>query len=98
MNKTELVAAITERSGVSKADVERTLKAFEEIAQQTVAKGKDAITVPGFLKIEQTQRAARMGVNPQTGERVKYKARKSAKITAGSTLKRVAAGEVKAPR
>ena len=67
MNKGELVTSISERTEVSKADVERVLKAFEEVAQQIVAGGTDKLTLPGFLSIEQSQRAARTGRNPRTG-------------------------------
>jgi DNA-binding protein HU-beta len=98
MNKSELVTAVAERSGVSKADVERTLKAFEEIVQQTLSKGKEAITIPGFLKFEQGKRAARTGVNPRTGESVKYPAKKTAKVSVGATLKAIANGDKPAPK
>lgn len=97
MNKGELVTAISDRSGVSKADVERVLKGFEDIAQQIVAGGSDKLTLPGFLAIEQTSRAAREGINPQTKMKQMYPAKKSAKITAGSTLKAVANGDKPAP-
>lgn len=97
MNKGELVNGISERSGVSKADVERALKGFEEIAQQIVAGGTDKLTLPGFLSIEQTQRAARTGRNPRTGEPQQIPAKKSAKIAAGSTLKAIANGDKPAP-
>jgi DNA-binding protein HU-beta len=93
MNKGELVTAISDRSGVSKADVERVLKGFEDIAQQIVAGGTDKLTLPGFLSVEQSSRAAREGINPQTKQKQMYPAKKSAKITAGSTLKAVANGD-----
>ena len=97
MNKGELVTSISERTEVSKADVERVLKAFEEVAQQIVAGGTDKLTLPGFLSIEQSQRAARTGRNPRTGETQQIPAKKSAKISAGSTLKSIANGDKPAP-
>jgi DNA-binding protein HU-beta len=97
MNKGELVTSISERTEVSKADVERVLKAFEEVAQQIVAGGSDKLTLPGFLSIEQSQRAARTGRNPRTGETQQIPAKKSAKISAGSTLKAIANGDKPAP-
>ena len=97
MNKGELVTSISESTDVSKADVERVLKAFEETAQRIVADGKDKLTLSGFLSIEQSARAARTGRNPQTGETQNIPARKSAKISAGSTLKAIANGEKPAP-
>ncbi len=95
--KAELVTAIVERTGVSKTDVEKTLKGFEEIVQKTVAKGGDKISLPGFISFEQGSRSARMGRNPQTGETIKVPASKTVKISAGATLKKIAKGDVKPP-
>lgn len=97
MNKGELVTTISERTDVSKADVERVLKAFEEVAQRIVAGGTDKLTLPGFMAIEQTSRAARIGRNPRTGEPQQIPAKKSAKLSAGSTLKAIANGDKPAP-
>ncbi len=97
MNKGELVTTISERTDVSKADVERVLKGFEEVAQQIVAGGVDKLTLPGFLSIEQNSRAARTGRNPRTGEPQDIPAKKSAKLSAGSTLKAIANGDKPAP-
>ena len=74
MNKTELVETIAQRNDLSKKDVQAVLDTFEEIAGDIVAKGGDALTIPGFLKFEQTHRAARAGRNPQTGETIQVKA------------------------
>ena|SRR3954447_15487102 len=95
--KAELVTAIVERTGVSKTDVEKTLKGFEEIVQKTIAKGGDKISLPGFISFEQGHRSARTGRNPQTGETIQVPASKTVKISAGATLKKVAKGEVKPP-
>jgi len=92
MTKTELVAAIAERTDPSKADVERALNGFQDIIMQKVAKGDDKVTIPGFLAFEQTMRAARKGRNPQTGEEIDVPASKAVKITAGAKLKAVAKG------
>lgn len=92
MTKTELVAAIAERTGVSKADVERTINGFQDVVSDVVAKGSDKITIPGFISIEQTERSARKGRNPQTGQEIDIPATKSVKITAGSKLKEIAKG------
>lgn len=97
MTKAELVAQIAERTGVSKSDVEKTLKGFEEVVQQVVAKGGDKLTLPGFLSFEQVQRGARTGRNPQTGETINVPASKAVKVSVGATLKKVAKGEVPAP-
>ena len=87
MNKTEMVETIAQRADLSKKDVQSVLDAFEDIAGDVVAKGKEALTIPGFLKFEQTHRAARAGRNPQTGETIQVAAANAAKVTAGAKLK-----------
>jgi len=98
MNKSELVEKVSERAGVTKADTERVLKAFEEVVQQVVGKGAEKLTLTGFMSFEQVKRKARTGRNPQTGETIKVAATKAVKITPGATLKNVAKGTVKAPK
>lgn len=92
MTKTELVAAIAERTGVAKADVERTLNGFQDIVMQKVATGSEKVTIPGFLSFEQTRRAARKARNPQTGAVIDVPAANAVKISAGAKLKAVAKG------
>ncbi|MFI5043386.1 MAG: HU family DNA-binding protein [Acidimicrobiales bacterium] len=87
MNKTELVETIAQRTDLSKKDVQAVLDQFEEIAGDIVAKGKEPLTIPGFLKFEQTFRKARTGRNPQTGETIEVPASNAAKVTAGAKLK-----------
>ena len=87
MNKTELVETIAQRNDMSKKDVQAVLDSFEDIAGDVVAKGGEALTIPGFLKFEQTHRAARAGRNPQTGETIQVKAANAAKVTAGARLR-----------
>jgi DNA-binding protein HU-beta len=87
MNKTELVETIAQRTDVAKKDVQAVLDTFEDIAGEVVAKGKEALTIPGFLKFERTKRAARTGRNPQTGETIQVAATHAAKVTAGAKLK-----------
>lgn len=91
MNKSELIDAIAGSTGVSKADVGKVLDGFADAAMEAVAKG-DKITLPGFLSIEQTQRSARTGRNPQTGETINIPAGTAAKVSAGSKLKAAAKG------
>ena len=85
MNKTELVETISQRTELSKKDVQSVLDEFESIAGDIVAKGVDTLTIPGFLKFEQTDRKAR---NPQTGEEIDVPASKAAKVSAGAKLKK----------
>ncbi len=87
MNKTELIETIAQRTDIAKKDVQSVLDTFEEIAGDVVAKGKETLTIPGFLKFEQTFRAARSGRNPQTGETIQVAATNAAKVTAGAKLK-----------
>lgn len=87
MNKTELIETIAQRTDLSKKDVQSVLDTFEDIAGDVVAKGTDTLTIPGFLKFEQTHRKARTGRNPQTGETIQVAASNAAKVTAGTKLK-----------
>jgi DNA-binding protein HU-beta len=87
MNKTELVETIAQRTDISKRDVQSVLDTFEEIVGDIVAKGKEALTIPGFLKFEQTRRSARTGRNPQTGETIQVPASNAVKVSAGAKLK-----------
>ncbi|MDP8987477.1 MAG: HU family DNA-binding protein [Actinomycetota bacterium] len=97
MNRSELVDAISQRSGVESRDVDATLKGLFEVVAGVVAKGDEKITIPGFISFEQTDRAARTGRNPQTGEALEVPASKAVKISAGSKLKAIAAGKEQAP-
>jgi DNA-binding protein HU-beta len=87
MNKTELVETIAQRTDMGKKDVQSVLDTFEEIVGDIVAKGKDTLTIPGFLKFEQVQRSARTGRNPQTGETINVPASNAVKVSAGAKLK-----------
>lgn len=89
MNKTELIDAIATKTGVSKADAGKVLDGFFEVASETVG-GDDKITLPGFLSIERTHRAARAGRNPATGEAIQIPAGYGVKVSAGSKLKAAA--------
>ncbi len=97
MNRTELIDAVSSRSGVASADVDAALKGLFEVVAGVVAKGDEKITLPGFLSFEQVDRAARTGRNPQTGESIDVPASKAVKISAGSKLKAIAAGKEQAP-
>ena len=86
MNKTELVAAMAEVSGVSKKDTEAVLKAFTEVVSSELKKG-EKIQLVGFGTFEVSERAAREGRNPLTGEAMKIAAAKAPKFKAGKALK-----------
>lgn len=89
VNKTELVAAIAADTGQSQAVVGGVLDALFGQLAANVAKGQK-VTIPGWLSVEQTERAARTGRNPQTGESIEIAASKGVKISAGSKLKAAA--------
>ena len=86
MNKTELVAAMAEKAGLSKKDAEAALKAFTETVAEELKKG-DKIALVGFGTFEVSERAAREGRNPQTGAPMKIAASKAPKFKAGKALK-----------
>ena len=86
MNKTELVAAIAEKTNLTKADSEKALKAFAEFVAEELKKG-EKITLVGFGTFEVSERAAREGRNPLTGEKMTIKASKAPKFKAGKALK-----------
>ena len=86
MNKTELVAAMAEKAGLSKKDAEAALKAFTETVTDELKKG-EKIALVGFGTFEVSERAAREGRNPQTGETMTIAASKAPKFKAGKALK-----------
>jgi len=86
MNKTELIDAISQESGVSKKDVDAVIKSFQEVVKKAVKKG-DKVQLIGFGSFELTKRAARTGHNPATGETIKIKASKAPKFVAGKAFK-----------
>ncbi len=86
MNKTELVAAIAEKTGLSKKDSEKALGAFIDTVAEALKNG-DKVQLVGFGTFEVSERAARSGRNPQTGETIEIAASKSPKFKAGKALK-----------
>lgn len=86
MNKTELVAAVAEKAGLSKKDAEAALKAFTDVVSDELVKG-EKIQLVGFGTFEVSERAAREGRNPKTGETMKIEASKTPKFKAGKALK-----------
>ncbi|MEC9492031.1 HU family DNA-binding protein [Flexistipes sp.] len=86
MTKTDLVAKMAEKSGLSKTATEKALNAFQETVVDAVKKD-DKVTLVGFGSFEQAQRNAREGRNPQTGEKIKIPATKVPKFSAGKVFK-----------
>lgn len=86
MNKTELVAAMAKEMNLSKKDVEAVLKSFVDVVSAELKKG-GKIQLVGFGTFEVSERAAREGRNPQTGETMKISASRAPKFKAGKALK-----------
>ncbi len=84
--KAELIDAVADAAGVSKADAERTLGAFFDHVV-TATKNGEKVAWPGFGSFSTTKRSARTGRNPQTGAPVQIKASTAMKFSASSTLK-----------
>lgn len=91
MNRKELIDALSEKTGSSKADADRNIAALIEIITATLKKG-DSVSLVGFGTFEVRKRAARTGRNPATGEALKIKASKQPAFKAGATLKSVVNG------
>ncbi len=86
MNKSQLIEAVASDSGLTKADSARAVESLIDTVSRTLKKG-DEVSITGFGKFSVVKRAARQGVNPRTGERVKIKASKAPKFSAGASLK-----------
>jgi DNA-binding protein HU-beta len=86
VTKTELVNAIAEKSGLSKSDSEKALKAFVETVTDVLKQG-DKIAMVGFGTFSVGDRAGRVGKNPQTGAAINIPAAKVPKFKAGKALK-----------
>jgi DNA-binding protein HU-beta len=85
MNKAELIARISEDTGITKTQAGATLDSFTEAVGKALKKG-DKVTLVGFGTFSVSKRAARNGRNPQTGATIKIKAKKVARFKAGKEL------------
>jgi DNA-binding protein HU-beta len=86
MNRSELVAAVAAKTGHSQAAVNGVVDAIFDVVSSQVAQGTK-VTIPGWVAFERTNRAARTGRNPQTGDTIQIPASKGVKVSAGSKLK-----------
>ena len=86
MNKTELIAAIAEKAGLTKKDAERAVNATIDAITESLAKG-DKVQVAGLGSFEVKNREARTGRNPQTGETIQIAASKLPAFKAAKALK-----------
>ena len=86
MNKTELIAAAAERSGLTKKDAEKALNAAIDAITAALTQG-DKVQVSGFGIFEVKEREARMGRNPHTGEAMEIAASRVPAFKASKTMK-----------
>lgn len=95
MNKTEFAARVAKRAGSTNAEAARMLQA---VIDEVVAAGKkgEEVALTGFGKFSVQKRAARNGVNPRTGAKIKIAATKTPRFTAGSQYKVAVSGKAPA--
>lgn len=86
MNKTELIAAIAEKSELSKKDAEKALRAFEDAVIEELVKG-GKVQLVGFGTFDVADRAAREGRNPQTGDPMPIAASKAPRFKVGKAFR-----------
>ncbi|MCR4829776.1 MAG: HU family DNA-binding protein [Bacteroidales bacterium] len=82
MNKTQLIAAVAEKSGMTKTDTAKMLTALLEVTKKEVNKKEGKVSIIGFGSFYMQKRAARKGKNPRTGAAIKIPAKKVLKFKA----------------
>ena len=85
MNKAQLIDAMAEKAGLSKADAKKALDAFIGATTESL-KGGDRVALIGFGSFSVSERSARTGRNPQTGKEIMIPAKKVVKFKAGAEL------------
>lgn len=88
MNKAQLIEAMANKAGLTKADAKKALDAFIETTSEAL-KGEDRVALIGFGSFSVSTREARTGRNPQTGKPIDMPAKKVIKFKAGSELTEV---------
>jgi DNA-binding protein HU-beta len=97
MNKRELARAVAVQSDVEFKTVVNVIEGFTEVVTAVVSKG-EPVSIPGFAKFVKVDRPARMGRNPATGETIRIKASKKARITPVKAFKDAVLSPSKAPK
>lgn len=92
MNKKMMIKAIADKTGFTQKDVTVIVEAMIETVTETMVAGED-VKISGLGKFSVSERAAREGRNPQTGEAIEIGASKSVRFKASSTLKNAVKGE-----
>ncbi len=91
MTKSELVEQVADRADLTKQDASRAVDAVLATVEDALRRGSE-VTVSGFGKFHVSDRGARVGVNPRTGERIQIAASRVPRFTAGSGLKSAVKG------
>ena len=86
MKKSEMIEVLANKTGLTKADCEKVFNATFDLFKDELAKG-EKVSVSGFGVFKISERSAREGRNPQTGETMEIKASKTPKFKAGKALK-----------
>lgn len=86
MKKAEMIEALATATGLTKADTEKVFNATFDLFKSELEKGNE-VSVSGFGKFKISERAARTGRNPATGETIEIKASKSVAFKVGKELK-----------
>lgn len=86
MNKAEFIAAVANKAGLSKKDATSAIESSIEVITEKLAEG-DSVSFIGFGAFSVSQRAARDGINPSTGEKIKIASSNVAKFKVGAKLK-----------
>ena len=86
MTKQEFVDQVASEADLSKSDAGRAVEAALAVIQDTLQRGGE-VNLTGFGKFSVTERGARQGVNPQTGERIQISASRVPRFSPGSALK-----------
>lgn len=90
MTKSELIASVADKTGMTKKDSEKALSAVIETITEAMAKG-EKVQLVGFGTFEVRERAERTGINPQTHQKITIAATKTPAFKAGSALKEAVA-------
>ena len=85
MNKSELINAIAEKAGLSKADAKKALEAFTGAVEEALVAG-DKVALVGFGTFSINEKGERTGINPKTKEAITIAAKKVVKFKAGAEL------------
>ena len=87
MTKADLVAKMAKDAGVTKTAADKALKSFQTSVKKALKKKDGKVTLVGFGTFSKVRRKARTGINPQTGKKIKIKARNAVKFKPGKALK-----------